>query len=63
MWNINPAIAINMSERFHVAIVQNEVTRLVRSNTREVLDCAEALRFLIGDKLDVNMKRDIKVSA
>lgn len=51
-----------MSERFHVAIVQNEVTRLVRSNTREVLDCAEALRFLIGDKLDVNMKRDIKVS-
>lgn len=50
-----------MAERFNVASLHNEVTRLVRSNTREILDCPEALRFLIGDKLDAGVKRDIKV--
>lgn len=50
-----------MSERFNVATLNSEVTRLVRSNTREILDCPEALRFLIGDRLDQSVKRDIKV--
>ncbi|KAI0818966.1 atypical/PIKK/PI4K protein kinase [Irpex lacteus] len=44
VWSIDPAIAVNMAERFHTAAVQNEVTRLVRSNTRDVLDVPEALR-------------------
>lgn len=61
MWSIDPAIAVNMAERFHAAAVQNEVTRLVRSNTRDVLDVPEALRFLIGDKFDPRIRRDIKV--
>lgn len=61
VWKIDPAIAVALSERFNVGALQHEVTRLVRSNTREILDCPEALRFLIGDKFDANMKRDIKV--
>ena len=63
VWKIDPAIAIAMSERFNVATLNSEVTRLVRSNTREILDCPEALRFLIGDRLDASVKRDIKVLA
>lgn len=63
MWKIDPAIAVALSERFNVGALQHEVTRLVRSNTREILDCPEALRFLIGDKFDANIKRDIKVTS
>lgn len=50
-----------MTERFHSAVVHNEVTRLVRANTRDVLDIAEALRFLIGERLDPRVRRDYKV--
>ncbi|KIP08776.1 hypothetical protein PHLGIDRAFT_29437 [Phlebiopsis gigantea 11061_1 CR5-6] len=60
VWKIDPAIAVAMSERFNVATLNSEVTRLVRSNTREILDCPEALRFLIGDRLDQSVNRDIK---
>lgn len=61
VWKIDPAIAVHMSERFNVTALSNEVIRLVRSNTRDVLDVPEALRFLIGEKLDANIKRDLKV--
>ncbi|KAI0086351.1 atypical/PIKK/PI4K protein kinase [Irpex rosettiformis] len=60
VWRVDPAIAVNMAERFHSATVQNEVTRLVRSNTREVLDVPEALQFLIGERLDQGVRRDLK---
>ena len=61
VWRIDPAIAVNMAERFHSPSVQSDVTRLVRSNTPEVLDVPEALRFLIGDTLNFGMRRDLKV--
>lgn len=61
VWKIDPAIAVHMCERFNVPAIQNEVTRLVRSSTRDVLDVPEALYFLIGDKLDPNIRRDLKV--
>jgi phosphatidylinositol 4-kinase A len=61
VWKIDPAIAVHMSERFNAGTLQTEVTRLVRSNTRDVLDVPEALRFLIGENLDTNIKRDLKV--
>jgi phosphatidylinositol 4-kinase A len=62
VWRIDPAIAVALAERFHPATVQNEVTRLVRANTREVMDVPEALRFLVGERLDHRMRRDLKVS-
>lgn len=35
---------------------------MVRSSTLDVLDTPEALRFLIGDRLDHTIRRDLKVS-
>jgi phosphatidylinositol 4-kinase len=61
VWKINPAIAVYITERFKSPVVQLEVGKLVRSTTLDVLDTPEALRFLIGDKLDLNIRRDLKV--
>ena len=52
-----------MAERFKQPAVRNEVVRLVRSSTRDVMDVAEAVPYLIGDNLDVtNARRDLRVS-
>ena len=61
LWQINPAIAIYLPERFKSPVVRNEVSKLVRSSTLEVLDVPEALPYLLGDKLDPRVRRDFKV--
>lgn len=48
-WKINPAIAVHLVERTKLAAVTNEVSRLVKTQPSAVMDCPEALRFLIGD--------------
>ncbi|KAF5373565.1 hypothetical protein D9758_000828 [Tetrapyrgos nigripes] len=60
IWNINPAIAVHITERFKLPLLRNEVTKLVRSSSLEVLDVPEALVFLIGDKMDSAVRRDLK---
>ncbi|THG97697.1 hypothetical protein EW026_g4356 [Hermanssonia centrifuga] len=60
VWQLDPAIAVYMTERFHHVPVLNEVTHLVRSNTKDVLDIPEALRFLVGERIDVHIPRDLK---
>ncbi|KAH9852668.1 atypical/PIKK/PI4K protein kinase [Lenzites betulinus] len=59
-WEIDPAIAVYFTERFNYPIVQSEVGRLVRSSTPDVLDVPEALRFLVGEKLDLSVQRDLR---
>ncbi|KAL1668533.1 hypothetical protein GGF50DRAFT_96468 [Schizophyllum commune] len=60
-WQVDPAIAVFMAERFKQPAVRNEVVRLVRSSTRDVMDVAEAVPYLIGDNLDVtNARRDLR---
>lgn len=61
MWQINPAIAVNLTERFKTPLARNEVAKLVRSSPLEVVDTPEALPFLLGDRLDPNVRRDLKV--
>ncbi|KAJ7572583.1 Stt4p: phosphatidylinositol-4-kinase, partial [Mycena floridula] len=60
-WLINPAIAIYLAERFKLAMVRTEVAKLVRSNTADVLDVPEALQFLLGERLDPSVSRDLKL--
>lgn len=60
-WEIDPAITIYLAERFNYPAVQSEVARLVRSSTPDVLDVPEALRFLVGEKLDLGVQRDLRV--
>ncbi|KAF5358382.1 hypothetical protein D9756_001382 [Leucocoprinus leucothites] len=60
VWNIDPAIAIHLTERFKSLFIRNEVARLVRSSTRDVLGVSEAVHFLLGDNFDPNVRRDYK---
>lgn len=62
IWHIDPAIAIFLTERFKQPIIRYEVGKFVRSNTVDVLDVPEALSFLLGDRLDPNVRRDLKVA-
>ncbi|CAL1705565.1 unnamed protein product [Somion occarium] len=59
-WQVDPAVAIFLTERFNVASVHSEASKLVRSNTREALDIPEGLRFLISDTTQSPIRRDLK---
>ena len=41
--------------------LEAEVARLVRSNPLACVDIPDALNFLVGDKLDPAVRRDLKV--
>ncbi|KAF8579311.1 atypical/PIKK/PI4K protein kinase [Ramaria rubella] len=60
-WKIDPVIAVHLFERFKHPIVESEVGKWVRSNTRSVLGNSDSLRFLLGDHLDSKIQRDLKV--
>ncbi|KAK0497081.1 hypothetical protein EDD18DRAFT_1165281 [Armillaria luteobubalina] len=59
-WKIDPTIAVYMTERFKLPILRSEVGRLVRSSTIEVLDIPEALPFLVEDRVDPAVRRDLR---
>lgn len=58
-WEVNPAVAIHMAERFKPA--QPHVLRLIRANPQEVLHVPEALQFLLGSRLDPVVRKSLKV--
>ncbi|KXN92250.1 Phosphatidylinositol 4-kinase stt4 [Leucoagaricus sp. SymC.cos] len=60
VWNIDPAIAISLTERFKSPLVRNEVARLVRSSPKDVLGISDAVHLLLGDGFDPNVRRDHK---
>ncbi|KAJ3734042.1 hypothetical protein DFJ43DRAFT_1065841 [Lentinula guzmanii] len=62
LWQINPAIAVHLTERFKLNVIRSEVTKLVRSSTADVLDVPEALNFLLGEGMEVAAaRRDLKL--
>jgi len=61
LWHLEPAIAIHLTERCKHTSIRFEVGKLVRSNTVDALDIPEALAFLLGDRLDPHVRRDLKV--
>jgi phosphatidylinositol 4-kinase A len=61
-WKVEPAIAVHLSERFKLPVVENEVRKWVRSNTRSVLGVPDALKFLLGEQLETDLRRDLKVN-
>jgi phosphatidylinositol 4-kinase A len=58
-WEVNPAVAVYMTERFQLA--QAEVGRLIRAHPDKVLHVPEALHFLLGKRLDPTVRRSLKV--
>ena len=61
LWRVNPAIPIYLTERYKIPSIRQEVGKLVRSNTVDVLGIPGALSFLLGDRLDPHVHRDLKV--
>ncbi|KAG7448129.1 uncharacterized protein BT62DRAFT_930208 [Guyanagaster necrorhizus] len=59
-WRIDPAIPVYMTERFKLPILRSEVGKLVKSNTIEVLDIPEALHFLVENRVDPAVRRDLR---
>jgi phosphatidylinositol 4-kinase len=55
-------MAVHMGERFKYPAVQNELTRLVRSDPKVVIGVSEALHYLLGDKFDPASRRALQVS-
>ncbi|TFK76247.1 atypical/PIKK/PI4K protein kinase [Pluteus cervinus] len=60
MWQINPAIAIHVTERVKQPLIRLEVGKLVRSSSLDVVDIPEALPFLLGERVDGTVRRDFK---
>jgi phosphatidylinositol 4-kinase len=60
-WEVDPAIAVYLTERFKSPAAHAEVQNLVRSNPDRVVDTPEALRFLIGDSFRSGQRRELKV--
>lgn len=61
VWNVDPAIAVFLTERFKLPLLRNEVGRLVRSSPKDVLAIPEAVHFFLGDRFDPYVRRDLKV--
>jgi phosphatidylinositol 4-kinase len=59
-WKVEPAIAVNMVERFKYSVVQQEVTRLIQANPREAIHVPGAIKYLLGLRLDPRVRRDVK---
>ncbi len=51
-----------MGERFKYLNVQTEISRLVRADPKAVIDVAEALHFLLGDRLEPGARKALRVS-
>lgn len=58
-WEVNPAVAVQMAERFKPA--QGEVTRLIKAHPERVLHVPEALQYLLGNRLDHNVRKSLKI--
>jgi phosphatidylinositol 4-kinase len=59
-WRESPAMTIHMGERFKYPSVQSEISRLVRTDPKAVIDVPEALHFLLGDRLDAGAKKGLQ---
>lgn len=55
-------MAVQMGERFKISSLQAEISHLVKSDPKAVQDVAEALHFLLGDKLEQDAKAALKAS-
>ncbi|KAL4067760.1 hypothetical protein J3A83DRAFT_4359655 [Scleroderma citrinum] len=60
VWDIDPAIAVHMMERFKSPSAHSEVEKLVRANPVDVANIADGLRFLVDDISRFHQKRDLK---
>ncbi|KAL7418401.1 Phosphatidylinositol 4-kinase stt4 [Cryptotrichosporon argae] len=59
-WRASPAMAVHMGERFKQNQVQIELMKLVRTEPRRVLEVEDAVRYLLGEKLEAGARPALK---
>ncbi|WVO18533.1 hypothetical protein L204_106252 [Cryptococcus depauperatus] len=59
-WELDPAVAVHMGQRFKNAIVQDEIRLLVRSDPRAVVHVAEAVVYLLGSQLETSVEAALR---
>ncbi|OZJ03933.1 hypothetical protein BZG36_03611 [Bifiguratus adelaidae] len=59
-WNIMPKLTVQLPSRFTQPIIQNEVQRRIAASPMEVVDSAEALMLLLGDRYNRSSGIDLK---
>ncbi|KAI6045569.1 hypothetical protein EDC04DRAFT_2888588 [Pisolithus marmoratus] len=62
VWEMDPAIALYLTERFKSPSAYAEVERLVRTNPTAVASAPEGLRFLVDDKGSIHHKNNLQVA-
>ncbi|KAG9318618.1 hypothetical protein JVU11DRAFT_711 [Chiua virens] len=60
VWEIDPAVAIHMMERFKIPAALAEIQKLVRANPASAMHTPEGLRYLIDDITRLNQRRELK---
>lgn len=59
-WDIDPRLAVQMSSRFKLPVVESELHSLIANNTLDVVNDPEALVILLGDKLTPSSRLNLK---
>jgi phosphatidylinositol 4-kinase len=59
-WEIDPRLAVQLPTRFKNLAVESELRSMIANNTLDVVNDAEALVILLGDKLAPNTRLNLK---
>ena len=61
-WKVDPGLVVYLPERFKNPTVEREAGRWIRAHAKEFLDHPAGLHFIIGERLDHGITRDLKAS-
>ncbi|RCI03729.1 phosphatidylinositol-4- kinase, partial [Rhizopus stolonifer] len=59
-WKTSPKVAVQMVARFEQPVVQRELHNLIANNTLDVVDVPQALEILLGERVHVSSKLDLR---
>ena len=60
-WNVDPYIAVHLSERFISASMMKEIRRLILANPESVIDSPLAAQIMLGDSLASDLAFQMRV--
>lgn len=60
-WNVDPYLAVNLSERFISVAMMKEIRRLVMANPEDVIESPLAAQIMLGDSLAPDLGFQLRV--